>query len=131
MADTQPQAAELIPMDRITVVNPRARNRKIIGEIVDNIAEVGLKRPITFAARNGEDGLRNDLVCGHRHFEALKEIGQTEISAILIDSSGEDCLVTSPSDLGDKDAPCQIPTDNEAFIHNKRTSRLSIIQEKR
>jgi ParB family chromosome partitioning protein len=34
-------------MDRITVVNPRVRNRKAFEEIVQNIAELGLKRPIT------------------------------------------------------------------------------------
>lgn len=71
MANPQSQTAELIPMDRITVVNPRVRNRKAFREIVDNIAELGLKRPITVAARTSEDGLRYDLVCGQgasRHF---------------------------------------------------------------
>ena len=63
MSDPQPQTAELIPLDRITVVNPRVRNRKAFREIVDNIAELGLKRPITVAARQSEDGLRYDLVC--------------------------------------------------------------------
>ena len=95
MADPRPQAAELIPMDRITVVNPRVRNRKAFREIVDNIAELGLKRPITVAARNGEDGLLYDLVCGQGRLEAFQELGQTEIPAIVIDASSEDCLVMS------------------------------------
>ena len=95
MADPQPQAAELIPMDRITVVNPRVRNRKAFREIVDNIAELGLKRPITVAARQSEDGLRFDLVCGQGRLEAFQELGQTEIPAIIIDASSEDCLVMS------------------------------------
>ena len=95
MPDPQPQTAELIPMDRITVVNPRVRNRKAFREIVDNIAELGLKRPITVAARQSEDGLRYDLVCGQGRLEAFEELGQTEIPAIVIDASSEDCLVMS------------------------------------
>jgi len=95
MAGPQPQTAELIPMDRIAVVNPRVRNRKSFREIVDNIAELGLKRPITVAARQSEDGLRYDLVCGQGRLEAFQELGQTEIPAIVIDASDEDCLVMS------------------------------------
>ena len=95
MPDPQPQTAELIPMDRITVVNPRVRNRKAFREIVDNIAELGLKRPITVAARQSDDGLRYDLVCGQGRREAFQELGQTEIPAIVIDASSEDCLVMS------------------------------------
>ena len=95
MAEPQAQAAELIPMDRIAVVNPRLRNRKAFREIVDNIAELGLKRPITVAARQSEDGPRYDLVCGQGRLEAFQELGQTEIPAIVIDVSSEDCLVMS------------------------------------
>ncbi len=95
MTDPQPQTAELIPMDRITVVNPRVRNRKAFREIVDNIAELGLKRPITVAARQSDDGLRYDLVCGQGRLEAFQELGQTVIPAIVIDASSEDCLVMS------------------------------------
>ncbi|MCI2400828.1 plasmid partitioning protein RepB C-terminal domain-containing protein [Aliiroseovarius subalbicans] len=95
MSEMQPQAAELIPMDRITVVNPRVRNQKAFREIVDNIAELGLKRPITVAAREGEDGPLYDLVCGQGRLEAFEELGQTKIPAIIIDASSEDCLVMS------------------------------------
>ena len=95
MAEPQAAAAELIPMDRIAVVNPRLRNRKAFREIVDNIAELGLKRPITVAARQSEDGPRYDLVCGQGRLEAFQELGQTEIPAIVIDASSEDCLVMS------------------------------------
>ncbi len=95
MENLHPQAAELIPMDRITIVNPRIRNRKSFKQIVDNIAELGLKRPITVAARTNEDGLSYDLVCGQGRFEAFQELGQTEIPAIVIEASSEDCLVMS------------------------------------
>ena len=72
MPDIQPQTAELIPIDRITVVNPRVRNRKAFEEIVENIAELGLKRPITVAERESADGPRYDLVCGQGRLEASR-----------------------------------------------------------
>jgi ParB family chromosome partitioning protein len=95
MSETQPQKVELIAIDRITVVNPRVRNQTAFREIVDNIAELGLKRPITVAAREGEDGPLYDLVCGQGRLEAFEELGQTKIPAIIIDASSEDCLVMS------------------------------------
>lgn len=95
MSEMQSQAAELIPMDRITVVNPRVRNRKAFDAIVENIAELGLKRPITVAEREGEDGPRYELVCGQGRLEAFEELGQTEIPAVVINASSEDCLVMS------------------------------------
>ena len=95
MSEMQSQAVELIPMDRISVLNPRVRNLKAFKEIVDNIAELGLKRPITVAEREGEDGPRFELVCGQGRLEAFEELGQTEIPAVVINASSEDCLVMS------------------------------------
>lgn len=95
MSEMQSQAVELIPMDRITVVNPRARNLKAFDAIVNNIAELGLKRPITVALREGENGPRYDLVCGQGRLEAFEELGQTEIPAVVINANSEDCLVMS------------------------------------
>ena len=48
---------EMIPLDRIEIVNPRVRNAKVFREIVDNIAKVGLKRPITVAMQAGRISL--------------------------------------------------------------------------
>jgi ParB family chromosome partitioning protein len=95
MPDSEAHTAKLIPIDRITVVNPRVRNRKAFEEIVENIAELGLKRPITVAERESEDGPRYELVCGQGRLEAFRELGQTEIPAIVITASTEDCLVMS------------------------------------
>jgi hypothetical protein len=58
------QAVEMIPVDRITVINPRVRNKKIFKEIISNIGELGLKKPITVTRRADADGPRYDLVCG-------------------------------------------------------------------
>jgi len=56
MANDQP-ISELIPIECINVLNPRVRNQKSFSEIVDNIAQIGLKRPITVAKREGDNGL--------------------------------------------------------------------------
>lgn len=91
----QPPQVELIPIERISVVNPRARNRKVFKEIVANIAELGLKKPITVARRAGRDGVRFDLVCGQGRLEAYRTLGQREIPALVVDADAEDCLVMS------------------------------------
>ena len=38
---------QMIPIEQITVLNPRVRNPKVFRLIVDSISKVGLKRPIT------------------------------------------------------------------------------------
>ncbi|MEH6738939.1 MAG: plasmid partitioning protein RepB C-terminal domain-containing protein [Sulfitobacter sp.] len=97
MSDAPQEHTELIAVDAITVVNPRIRNQKVFDEIVANIAELGLKRPITVAARIDEtsDYLAYELVCGQGRLEAFKALGQEKIPAIVITASSEDCLVMS------------------------------------
>jgi ParB family chromosome partitioning protein len=89
------QTAELVSVDQISVVNPRVRNRKVFDQIVENIAELGLKRPITVARRDQADGPHYELVCGQGRLEAYRALGQEKIPALVIDASSEDCLVMS------------------------------------
>jgi ParB family chromosome partitioning protein len=91
----QAQAVEMIPLDRITVINPRVRNKKIFKEIISNIAEIGLKKPITVTRRDEADGARYDLVCGQGRLEAYQVLGQSEIPALVVDADPEDCMVMS------------------------------------
>lgn len=86
---------ELIPVDRVAVLNPRIRSRKTFDEIVASIAEIGLKRPITVTRRDGPDGLRYDLVCGQGRLEAFQQLGQREIPAFVIEADPQTCLVKS------------------------------------
>lgn len=86
---------KLIPVDRISVVNPRARNRKVFKEITENIAGIGLKRPITVARRVTPEGDHFELVCGQGRLEAFQNLGQTEIPAIVIEAESEDCMIMS------------------------------------
>jgi ParB family transcriptional regulator, chromosome partitioning protein len=89
------QRVEMIPIDRITIVNPRLRNRRVFKGIVENIAQIGLKRPITVTSRQGADGAHYDLVCGQGRLEAFRELGQSEVPALIVTADPEDCLVAS------------------------------------
>ncbi|MEJ8563024.1 plasmid partitioning protein RepB C-terminal domain-containing protein [Yoonia sp. GPGPB17] len=97
MNETDLKQTVLVPIDAITVVNPRVRNQKVFEEIKANIAELGLKRPITVAVRETKDGdePNYELVCGQGRMEAFKALGKSEIPAIVINVSSEDCLVMS------------------------------------
>jgi ParB family chromosome partitioning protein len=86
---------EMIPVDFINVLNPRVRSKKVFKEIIGNIAEIGLKKPITVTRRNSPDGTKYDLVCGQGRLEAYRSLGQREIPALVIEAETEDCLVMS------------------------------------
>ena len=88
-------AVELIDIDRITVINPRVRNKRVFREIVENIGEIGLKKPITVTRREHTDGKGYDLVCGQGRLEAYRALGQRNIPAIIVEADAEDCLVMS------------------------------------
>jgi ParB family chromosome partitioning protein len=95
MPEDGTQTIEMIPIEQVTCINPRVRNKKVFREIVDNIADVGLKRPITVARRQTPEGPRFDLVCGQGRLEACRDLGQRTIPALVIDADNEDCLVMS------------------------------------
>ena len=86
---------EQVPLDKITVINPRARNRKVFDGIVKNIGQIGLKRPITVIRKSGPDGDTFDLVCGQGRLEAYRTLGQTAIPALVVEATDEDGLVMS------------------------------------
>ena len=89
------QRVEMIPVDRVTVVNPRSRNMRNFKEIIDNIARVGLKKPITVSRRVEAGGPFYDLVCGQGRLEAYIALGETEVPALVVTADLEDCLVAS------------------------------------
>ena len=89
------QRIEWIALDRITVVNPRSRNKKTFKEITENIAQIGLKRPITVTRRIEAEGPFYDLVCGQGRLEAYQALGQVEVPALVVSADAEDCLIAS------------------------------------
>src|SRR5665213_3735194 len=89
------QRVEMIPIERITVVNPRVRNKRSFRDIVDNIAQLGLKKPITVTRRAEAGGPFYDLVCGQGRLEAYKALGQHDVPALIVSADPEDCLIAS------------------------------------
>jgi ParB family chromosome partitioning protein len=92
---TAKRASEVasIPLDKITVINPRSRNRKTFETIVRNIRQLGLKRPITVMPKKDGPADQYDLVCGQGRLEAYRILGHSEIPAIVVNASEEDGLI--------------------------------------
>ena len=95
MAESNSLAVQVVPVAQVSVVNPRIRNKKSFRELVENIAALGLKKPITVTRREEQQGVRYDLVCGQGRLEAFMELGASEIPALVIEASVEDCMVKS------------------------------------
>jgi ParB family chromosome partitioning protein len=94
MITRRSETVELIPLEQINVVNPRSRGQSKFREIIDNIAKLGLKQPITVARRKSQDGpLLFDLVCGQGRLEACRAIGATHVPALVIDATREELLL--------------------------------------
>lgn len=86
----------MIPIDKVNILNPRVRNKKVFSEITDNIVDVGLKRPITVTpCHSKEPGKEYDLVCGQGRLEAFMACSQSHIPAIIIDADQERALIMS------------------------------------
>lgn len=87
---------ETIPIDQIAVLNPRSRNSKTFQEIVDSIAKIGLKKPITVSRSSKKNGDRPyKLVCGQGRLEAYISLGASEIPAIVDDVDEADSMIMS------------------------------------
>ena len=77
-------------------MNPRSRNRVTFHSITANIANVGLKKPITVYERAREDdGTKYDLIFGQGRLESVRELGDTMIPAIIKDVPKEDRYLMS------------------------------------
>ena len=91
-----PESVTVVPSSRIEVLNSRDRNMKVFEEIVDNIRNIGLKKPITVTERPGTDGkLSYHLVCGEGRLNAFRILGETHIPALVVDVSDEDAFIMS------------------------------------
>jgi ParB family chromosome partitioning protein len=86
---------KMIPIDKIHILNPRVRNQKLFQAIAKNIADVGLKRPITVRIGSHASDRDYDLVCGQGRIEAFQLAGKKQIPAIVINASEEEALVMS------------------------------------
>ncbi|WP_443749348.1 plasmid partitioning protein RepB C-terminal domain-containing protein [Asticcacaulis solisilvae] len=95
-APALPPSIKLIPVDRINVLNPRARNQKVFHDIANNMKTVGLKRPITVTpTKSNTPGKDYDLICGQGRLEAFLASGQSHIPAMVVEASQEQALIMS------------------------------------
>ncbi|MCE9635794.1 MAG: ParB N-terminal domain-containing protein [Planctomycetes bacterium] len=97
MTEERPTEIEMIPIDQIVVVNPRARGKIKFKQIVDNIANLGLKKPITVTPRRNRSGnpQQYDLVCGQGRLEAFQALGQREVPAFVVNASKDEVMLMS------------------------------------
>lgn len=87
---------QMIDIDKINILNPRVRNQKIFKDIAANIAQVGLKRPITVTPCKSNIPEKDfDLICGQGRIEAFMACGQKTIPALVVDTSEEQALIMS------------------------------------
>jgi ParB family transcriptional regulator, chromosome partitioning protein len=108
---------QMVPISQIRLLNPRARGKAKFSEIVNNIAAVGLKKPITVAPREEEPGTY-DLVCGQGRLEAYQSLGQTEVPALVRDVPKHDRYIMS---LVENIARCR--TTSMALVRELRSLR--------
>jgi len=95
MKERMPTDLQLIALDAIEVLNPREREAKVFAEIVRNIQEIGLKKPITVTPRHRDGSSRYLLVCGEGRLKAFQELGESHIPAIVVEVSDEDAFIMS------------------------------------
>lgn len=89
----------------LKVVTPSARKSSKYKQIMASIREVGIIEP-PVVCRDTQSRGKYILLDGHLRVEALKELGETDVT-------------------------CLVSTDDEAFTYNKHINRLSTIQEHR
>ena len=91
------EAVQMIPLERIRILNPRHRDKKKFELIVQSIKNLGLKKPIQVSLRSADEaeGPGYDLVCGQGRIEAFMALGFLEIPAVVVEISKEDRLLRS------------------------------------
>jgi ParB-like chromosome segregation protein Spo0J len=94
--------AQIIPLK---LVPPAIKKTAKYEQIAASIREVGLVEPPVEARDSGDAG-KFLLLDGHLRIDALKDLGETEVT-------------------------CLVSTDDEAYTYNKRVNRLAMIQEHR
>ncbi|MBT7713709.1 MAG: ParB N-terminal domain-containing protein [Deltaproteobacteria bacterium] len=86
----------MVPTNEINILNPRERNKKKFQVIVNNIANIGLKRPITVSEQRNKKGEKQyNLVCGQGRLEAYTALGEEKIPAIVKNIPEEECFLMS------------------------------------
>ena len=115
---------EMLPVDLIDVLNPRERNGQVFEEIVENIRNVGLKKPISVTMRTDASGkIRYKLICGEGRLKAFKKLGEREIPALVLAASDEEAFIMSLAENIARRA--ERPLDLMAAINQLRSQGYS------
>jgi len=86
---------ELIPIDKIRVLNSRRRDRDQFQENIRSIKEVGLLKPVVVNGRHQTRTGYYELVCGEGRYLAYKELGHTKIPVEVISCDRKTALLSS------------------------------------
>ena len=89
------QPVQMIPIEKIRVINSRERDRTKHEQIKESIATVGLKKPIQVSRRCESDEDGYDLVYGEGRLKAFVALGAKEIPAIVVDIPKDERLLRS------------------------------------
>ena len=96
MTKDRPAEIEMIPIENITVLNPRTRGQVKFRQIVENIGNIGLKKPITVTPRRSRNGTQQyNLVCGQGRLEAFQALGQREVPCFVIEATKDEVMLMS------------------------------------
>jgi len=87
---------QMVPVASIRVLNPRDRNQRVFEGIIENIKNVGLKKPVIVTPRVGDAGQGYFLlVCGEGRLNVFRTLGEDTIPALVIEVSDEEAFIMS------------------------------------
>ena len=91
----RPSELRMISLDQIEILNPRERNSRVFEQIIDNIHNIGLKKPIVVTPRPNGKAEHYLLICGEGRFKAFKTLGYKEIPAMVMNVDNESAFIMS------------------------------------
>lgn len=116
-----------IPLDQITILNPRERDPARFKENVDSIARVGLKRPIVVNTRFLRETSKYELVCGQGRIEAVRKLGWPTIPSLIVDVDRPTALIMSIAENAARQFPPPIWFANMVKeLHDSGMSNVDI-----
>jgi ParB family chromosome partitioning protein len=86
---------QMIPVEKITVLNSRSREEQQFAENVRSIEEIGLLKPIVVNARNFQKTGSYELICGEGRLIAHQQLKKPTIAAEVVDCDLKTALLYS------------------------------------